>query len=240
MTDDGAVAPASSVVRVHAVLTNASTTPAIVETADGARWVMKFSGAGPGPYGLLVEFLALRIAAAMAAPVPAARPLALPAGFPWQAGTDEFDAMLQRSWGWNLGIALVPDAQPVAAEALGRFDPSALDAIARTDALLQNMDRTARNPNLIESDGRLRAIDYDACLYLSRALGPPRPPSRGLPPGHLLASRAVADAPLPALPLAAWLAEAPDDWVAASGRDRPAVAAALGRYVADWAHTIAG
>jgi DNA-binding phage protein len=34
--------------------------------------------------------------------------------------------------------------------------------------------------------------------------------------------------------LDAWLDEAPDDWVAATGRDRGAVAAALGRYATDW------
>ena len=216
------------------VLPRASTSPALIETGDGRRWVMKFTGAGPGPFGVLTEYLALGIARRLAAPVPAASPVLLPEGFPWMAGTDEFDAMLQRSWGWNLGVALVPDATPVRAEALSRFDPAALDAIARSDALLQNMDRTARNPNLIEADSRLWAVDYDACLYLSRALGPARPPSRALPPGHLLAGRAMSEAPAPEFPLAAWLAEAPDEWVAAAGRDRAAMAAALGRYVANW------
>ncbi|MFO1209118.1 MAG: hypothetical protein U1E40_07820 [Amaricoccus sp.] len=236
MTDDrGAATPPDRVVgRVLAVLAEASTTPGLVEVGDGSRWVLKFSGAGPGPYGLLVEFLALRIAAAMGAPVPAAEPLWLPPGFPWQAGTDEFDAMLQRSWGWNLGIAFVPDARPIAAAELAGFDPGALDAIARSDALLQNMDRTARNPNLIVAGGRLHAVDYDACLYLSRALGPPRAPSRALPAGHLLAGRAVPPAPMPAFDLAGMLAAAPDAWLAAAGRDRSEVAAALGSYIADY------
>ena len=195
---------------------------------------MKFSGAGPGPVGLLTEFLALGIARAMGAPVPRAQPVWLPEGFPWQAGTDEFDAMLQRSSGWNLATAFVPDAEAVTPEALPRLDPAALDAIARSDALLQNVDRTARNPNLLLADGRLWAIDYDACLYLSRALGPPRPPSRGLPAGHLLAGREPAPA-LPALDLAALVAGAPEAWVLAAGTDRGGLAAALARYVAAWA-----
>ncbi len=222
------------VARVLAVLTAASTTPALVETADGSRWVMKFSGAGPGPFGLLVELLALGIAAAMGAPVPAARPLLLPEGFPWQAGTDEFDAMLQRSWGWNLGVAFVPDARPVPAAAALAFEPAALDALARSDALLQNMDRTARNPNLIAADGRLWAIDYNACLYLSRALAATRPPARDLPAGHLLAGRLAVPAPMPDLGLAALVAAAPDAWIEAAGCERGTLAAALGRYVAAW------
>ncbi|MFO1141397.1 MAG: hypothetical protein U1E59_03235 [Amaricoccus sp.] len=234
MTNDGGAAtpPDRVVARVLAVLTEASTTPALVEAGDGSRWVMKFSGAGPGPFGLLVEFLALRIAAALGAPVPAARPLWLPEGFPWQAGTDEFDAMLQRSWGWNLGVAFVLDARPVGAAEVAGFDPAALDAIARSDTLLQNMDRTAKNPNLIAAAGRLWAVDYDACLYLSRALGAPRPPVLSLPAGHLLAGRTFDR--VPPLDAAALVAPAPEPWVAASGTDRAGLAAALGRYVAGY------
>ena len=121
--------------------------------------------------------------------MPAARPLFLPEGFPWMAGTDEFDAMLQRSAGWNLGIAYIEGARPAVPEDL--VPGPALAAIAASDCFLHNVDRTARNPNLLVASGTLRAIDYDACLYLSRALGPERPPSTALPSGHLLADRAL-------------------------------------------------
>jgi len=156
------------------VLPAASTSPALIETADGRRWVMKFTGAGPGPFGVLTEYLALGIARAFGAPVPEARPVLLPEGFPWMAGTDEFDSMLQRSIGWNLAVAFVPDARPANPADL---EPSpGLEAIARADCFLQNVDRTAGNPNLLVAGGRVVAIDYDASLYLSRALGPARPP----------------------------------------------------------------
>ena len=194
---------------------------------------MKFTGAGPGPFGVLTEYLALGIARAFGAPVPAARPVLLPEGFPWMAGTDEFDAMLQRSTGWNLAVAFVPDARPATPADL---EPSpALEAIARADCFLQNVDRTAENPNLLVADGRVVAIDYDACLYLSRALGPGRPPSTALPANHLLAGRPLPATPTPALDLAALVAPAPDDWVAAAG-DRPAtLAARLAASYAAWA-----
>jgi hypothetical protein len=224
-------AAGETVGRVLSVFTGASTTPALVETLDGARWVLKFAGAGPGPFGLLTEFIAIGIAAALGAPVPAARPLWLPEGFPWQAGTDEFDAMLQRSWGsWNLGIAWLPDAGPVGAEALAAANPAALDAIACADALLVNVDRTARNPNLLEAGGRLWAVDYDACLYLSRALGKRRPAGRDLPAGHLLAGRDVRCPPRP-VDCGALAAAAPEAWVAAGGTDRAGLGASLEQYV---------
>ena len=156
---EAAVPAAARVARVVEVFRDASTSPGLVETADGRRWVMKFSGAGSGPFGLLTEFVALGIARALGAPVPAAQPVWLREGFPWQAGTDEFDAMLQRSPGWNLGIAFVPDARAVVPADLGSLDPAALDAIARADAVVQNVDRTERNPNLLIAGGRLWAID---------------------------------------------------------------------------------
>lgn len=189
---------------------------------------MKFAGAGSGPFGLLTEFLGLRIARALGAPGPEAQPVWLPEGFPWMAGTDEFDAMLQRSTGWNLGIRYIADARPATLAELPDLDPAALDAIARADAVLQNVDRTARNPNLLVAGGRLHAIDYDACLYLSRALGPPRAVERTLPPGHLLAGRETGPVSLPEA--AALVAPAPDDWIAAAGTDRHSLAAALDRY----------
>ena len=112
MSDEAPPPAAAVVTRVLEVLPDASTSPALVETADGARRVMKFAGAGPGPFGLLTELLALGIARALGAPVPAAEPVCLPQGFPWLVGTDEFDAMLQRSTGWNLGIAWLPTPAP--------------------------------------------------------------------------------------------------------------------------------
>ena len=226
-------APGALVARVFEVFTNASTSPALVETADGRRWVMKFAGAGSGPFGLLTEFLALGIAAAIGAPVPAAQPVWLPEGFPWMAGTDEFDAMLQRSWGWNLGVAFVPGARAVGADEVQRFDAAPLAAIARADALLHNVDRTPRNPNLLaagrRTSGRSTTTPASTCRARSAA---PCPPPRRCPPGHLLAGR--EGGPLPPLALAPLVAAAPAAWVAAAGTDRAGLTAALEAYVAAW------
>ncbi len=225
--------PSDTVARVLAVLPDASTSPALAESADGRRWALKFSGAGPGPFGLLTEYVALATARAFGAPVPVAHPLWLPAGFPWMAGTDEFDSMLQRSSGWNLGIAWVEDARPATVADIEAAPD--LDAIARSDCFLQNVDRTRRNPNLLVAGGRLVAIDYDACLYLSRAIGAPRAPSMALPPGHILAGRPLPRGPMPAIDYRALLATAPAPWVEASGLAAAALADRLTTSLAAWA-----
>lgn len=231
---ESAPTPADTVARVIAVLPQASTSPAVAETADGSTWVLKFSGAGPGPFGLLTEYLALGVARAFGAPVPIARPLWLPAGFPWMVGTDEFDAMLQRSTGWNLGIAFVADARPAIEADLASGRDAALAAIAAADRFLHNVDRTARNPNLLVAGGALYAIDYDACLYLARALGPERPPTTSLPAGHLLADRALPPVPPPRLDFPALLAPVPGEWLDAAASDRATLAARLSERYAAW------
>ena len=47
-----------------------STSPALVETGDGERFVLKFAGAGPGPRALVIEFLATKLAGALGLRVP--------------------------------------------------------------------------------------------------------------------------------------------------------------------------
>lgn len=227
--------PGDIVARILAVLPDASTSPALAETGDGARWVLKFSGAGPGPFGLLTEYLALAVSAAFGAPVPAARPLWLPPGFPWMAGTDEFDAMVQRSPGWNLGIGWLEGARAATAEDLAAAPVADLDAIARADCYLQNVDRMAQNPNLLAAGGRLYAIDYDATLYLSRAIGPDRPASTALPRGHILAGRPRPKMErTPLIDFPALTAAAPAEWVGTTGLSAPALAVRLTASLAAW------
>ena len=52
----------NTVARMLDVIRTSSSAPALVETGEGARYVLKFSGAGAGAYGLLTEFLATEIA----------------------------------------------------------------------------------------------------------------------------------------------------------------------------------
>ncbi len=151
-------------------------------------------------------------------------------------GTDEFDGLVQRSGGWNLGIAFIPDARPATPADLvpDLARGPALAAIAAADRFLHNVDRTARNPNLLVADGVLRAIDYDACLYLSRALGPDRPAVTALPRSHLLADLALPPVDLPTIDFHALVAPVPPAWIEASGTGAAALATRLSARYAEW------
>ena len=154
----------------------------------------------------------------------------IPEDLPWTAGTDEFDATLRRSWGWNLGIGHVEGAALATARDAARLDPRAARAIAASDRFLANVDRTPRNPNLLRrADGGLVAIDYGACLFLTRALAG-RAGAFEHPAGHLLPP--APPAPTPTLAWRELLDDLPDAWIAAAGTGSAGLTAALAAYEA--------
>lgn len=206
--------------------------PSLVETSSGARYVMKLSGVGQGAAGLATEFIATRLAALLGLNVPAVAPLWLAEELPWQAGTDEFYDAQRRSAGWNLGVTFLDGAVDLTANDLPAVPDAFLDRLAAVDALLQNVDRTAKNLNLMRTpDGASWAIDFGACLFLQRWARRGAKGTCDLPPTHLLAGRTPAalevDAALAGT--SEIVAALPEPWVAALAADR----ASLVKQIAD-------
>jgi hypothetical protein len=131
------------------VLARGSSFPSLVETSSGRLLVLKLSGAGQGSRGLAAELIAGNLAALAGLNVPRAQPLLLPEGLPWQVGTDEFYEAVQRSVGWNLGVQFIPDAVDLEAADLPSLPAEFLSRLAAVDALLQNVDRTTANLNVL-------------------------------------------------------------------------------------------
>jgi|GEM_PF-2064244 len=216
---------------------NASTFPCRVVTEAGAQWVMKLRGSGPGAMSLMTEYLALHVAREMGLAVPECRPLYLPPGFPWTIGTDEFDGIVQRSYGWNLGIAYMADSAPASAADVREGDPAFLACLMDVDRALFNTDRSERNPNILRmADKRLVAIDFDACLFLRRAVRESIPAAFDMPPGHLLGDldppRDSYHIGWEALPAA--MEGLPDPWFEVLNLSREQVERGLRAYIAAW------
>lgn len=210
--------PDQTIARIAHVFHQGSGAPACVETSAGRLFVLKFAGAGAGTRGLLTEYLGLKIALLLGVRAPVAKPLWLPANFPWQTGTDEFDSMVKRSAGWNLGVAFIANAEAVSADALDALPRDFLAALARLDALLENVDRTRKNPNLLrDADHRPWAIDFDGCFFVHRLIAREARPPEKLPANHLLADAGLDQTPVriaDAAALAAHLEAAPEAWFA--------------------------
>ena len=71
--------------------------------------------------------------------------------------------LLQRSAGRNLGLDYLPGALDFEAGADG-VDPALAGRVLWFDALVGNVDRSWRNPNMLFWHGRLELIDHGAAL----------------------------------------------------------------------------
>ncbi len=152
--------------RYVAPLREGGSLPAIVEADDDGLYVAKFRGAGHGAKALVAELVAGEIGRALGLLVPDIVLVdldpALAAGEP----DAEIRELLQRSAGLNVGLDFLPGA-------LG-FDPAAgfvpdADMAADVvwfDALVTNVDRTARNTNLLVWHHQLWLIDHGSALYI--------------------------------------------------------------------------
>jgi hypothetical protein len=139
--------------------------PAIVEADDLGLYVLKFRGAGQGPLALVAELIAGEIGRALGLQVPEIVLVEVDAALGRNEPDYEIRELLNASVGLNLALDYLPGSS--------MFDPAAGDiAEARLassavwfDAFVTNVDRTARNPNLLYWHKTLYFIDHGAALY---------------------------------------------------------------------------
>ncbi len=139
--------------------------PAIVEADDGFLYVLKFRGAGQGTKALIAELIAGEIARRLGLRVPELVFVNLDEAFGRTEPDEEIQDLLRASEGLNLGLHYLSGAIT--------FDPILNDVDARLasqivwfDAFLMNVDRTARNTNMLMWHKELWLIDHGAALYV--------------------------------------------------------------------------
>src|SRR5207342_378494 len=122
--------------------------PAIVEADDDGTYVLKFRGAGQGPKALVAELLAGEIARAAGLPVPEIVFAELDPDLARTEPDPEIQELIRASAGLNLALDYLPGSV--------MFDPVAdapdgflASSIVWFDALVTNIDRTAKNTNLL-------------------------------------------------------------------------------------------
>ena len=144
--------------------------PAIVEADDDGLYVLKFRGAGQGANALVAELVAGEIARALGLDVPDLVLMDLHPDLARSEPDPEIQALIRASTGLNLALDFLPGAttfDPVA----DHPDPVVASSIVWFDALCSNVDRTARNTNMLMWHRRLWLIDHGAALYFHHAGG---------------------------------------------------------------------
>jgi hypothetical protein len=145
--------------------------PAIVEADDGELYVLKFRGAGQGPKALIAELVAGEIGRALGLPIPEIVFAELDVAFGRNEPHEEIQDLLKASAGLNLALKYIPGA--LAFEPLLAPPPALAlaPAIVWFDAFTTNVDRTARNTNMLLKDQRLWLIDHGAALFFHHTWG---------------------------------------------------------------------
>ena len=142
--------------------------PAIIEADDDGMYVLKFRGAGQGPKALAAELLAGELARAAGLLVPTIVLVELDPDLARTEPDPEIQSLIRASAGLNLALDYLPGS--VAFDPVTE-NPSAelASAIVWFDAFVTNVDRTARNTNLLMWHRRLWLIDHGAALYFHHA-----------------------------------------------------------------------
>jgi len=137
--------------------------PGLVEADDDGLYVVKFRGAGQGPGALVAEVVAGELARSLGLPVPELVRVELDPQIGVAEPDPEIQDLLMASAGLNLGVDFLPGALGFTAAAA--VDPGFCANVVWLDALVMNLDRTPRNPNLLTWHGRTWLIDHGAALY---------------------------------------------------------------------------
>jgi hypothetical protein len=138
--------------------------PAIIEADDDGMYVLKFRGAGQGTKALIAELIAGEIARTAGLLVPELVFVSLDPEIAKTEPDPEIQDLIRASGGLNLGLDYLPGSvmfDPVAEKP----DADLASRIVWLDAYVTNVDRTARNANMLMWHRKLWLIDHGAALY---------------------------------------------------------------------------
>ena len=144
--------------------------PAIVEADDDGMYVLKFRGAGQGAKVLVAELVCGEIGRALGLPVPEIVFAELDPDLARTEPDHEISALIRASAGLNLAIDYLPGSVTYDPLVM-RLDDDLMSRIVWFDACISNVDRTARNPNMLIWHRKLWLIDHGAALYFHHADG---------------------------------------------------------------------
>ena len=153
-----------TVTRYVTPLREGGSLPALIEADNLGTYVMKFRGAGQGPLALVAEIISGELARRLGLRTPELVVAELDPRIPGSEPDPEIQDLLRASEGLNLGVDFLPSS--VGFDPLGwTAEPGFASQLLWFDALVHNVDRTWRNPNLLIWHRNIWLIDHGAALY---------------------------------------------------------------------------
>ena len=153
-----------NVTRYVTPLREGGSLPAIVEADDDFLYVLKFRGAGQGVKALVAELIGGEIAKVFGLRIPEIIFATIDEAFGRTEPDEEIQDLLKASVGLNLALHYLSGSITFD-PAVTTIDTLLASKIVWLDSLLTNMDRTAKNTNMLWWRKELWLIDHGACLY---------------------------------------------------------------------------
>jgi hypothetical protein len=138
--------------------------PGVVEADDLGTYVVKFRGAGQGAKVLAAEIVVGELARALGLPVPDLALIQLDPALSSAEPDEEVQDLLRASAGLNLAMDYLPGSVTLD-PSVDPVDPQFAARVLWLDALVDNVDRTWRNPNLLLWHRQPWLIDHGASLW---------------------------------------------------------------------------
>jgi hypothetical protein len=137
--------------------------PGLMEADDLGTYVVKFHGAGQGRKALIAEVIGTELARTLGLPVTDLVTVEVDPILAANEPDEEVQDLLRASPGLNLGVDFLPGSFDLDVSAFA-IDPGFAGRVLWLDALIGNVDRTWRNPNMLFWHGRPYLIDHGAAL----------------------------------------------------------------------------
>jgi hypothetical protein len=137
--------------------------PGLMEADDLGTYVVKWRAAGQGVKVLAAEVVCGELARRLSLPVPALVTVDVAPELAVGEPDQEVQELLRNSAGVNLGMDYLPGALDFEA-GVAAVSPELAGRVLWFDALIGNVDRSWRNPNMLFWHGRLQLIDHGAAL----------------------------------------------------------------------------
>jgi hypothetical protein len=155
--------------RYVAPLREGGSLPGLMEADDDGLYVTKFRAAGQGQRALVAEVVAGELARAIGLPVPDLVVVEVASALGLAEPDPEIKDLIVGSPGENLGMDFLPGSLPPAMPTDPAIGAELAADVVWFDALVTNVDRTPRNPNLLVWHGRLWLIDHGASFFRQHA-----------------------------------------------------------------------
>ena len=147
-----------------------SSLPLIVGGIDNNRYVVKLNGSGDGVIANAIDWLSIKLGRLLEIPVLEPELLEIGSRFIEKDQDPEIIELINKSVGLNFGTRYEEGTSLYSENSRINFSEKLKDDIFLYDLFLLNIDRTAKNPNMICRNFKLWCLDFSSSITMRTSI----------------------------------------------------------------------